>query len=39
MRKLLTGALAAVGAFVALVSTTGCWLVYADEPSMPEEML
>ena len=39
MKKLLMAGLAYVGAFVALVSSTGCWLLYADEPSMPEEML
>lgn len=39
MRKLFAGAAAVLGAFIALVSTTGCWFVYVDEPEMPESML
>lgn len=39
MKKLLTSAAAALGAFIALVSTSGCWIFYIDEPEMPESML
>lgn len=39
MRKLFAGAAALVGAFIALASTAGCWIVYVDEPEMPENML
>lgn len=39
MRKLFAGAAALVGAFIALASTAGCWIIYVDEPEMPENML
>ena len=39
MRKLFAGAAALVGAFIALASTAGCWVIYVDEPEMPESML
>ena len=39
MRKLFAGAAALVGAFIALVSTSGCLVIYVDEPEMPESML
>lgn len=39
MRKLFAGAAAVIGAFIALASTAGCWVVYVDEPEMPESML
>lgn len=39
MRKLFAGAAAVLGAFIALASTAGCWIIYVDEPEMPESML
>lgn len=39
MKTLFTKALAVVGAFIATVATTGCWVLYIDEPEMPNEML
>lgn len=39
MNKLFAGAAAVIGAFIALVSTSGCFIVYVDEPEMPESML
>lgn len=39
MKKLFAGAAAVLGAFIALASTAGCWIVYVDEPEMPENML
>lgn len=39
MRKLFAGAAAVLGAFIALASTAGCWVIYVDEPEMPESML
>ena len=37
--NLLVKVAAAVGAFVAATATTGCWLVFFDEPEMPESLL
>lgn len=39
MKYSLAAILSAIGAFIALVSSSGCFIIYADEPTMPEEML
>lgn len=37
--KVVTKALAVLGAFIAATSTMGCWVVIFDEPEMPESLL
>ena len=37
--KFLAKAAAILGAFVAATATTGCWVVFFDEPEMPESLL
>ncbi len=37
--KYLTAALAFLGAFAAATATTGCFIIFADEPEMPESLL
>ncbi len=37
--KKLSMLLGAVALMVAGVATTGCWLVFMDEPKMPKSML
>ena len=37
--KVFAKALAAIGAFIAATASTGCIIVYFDEPEMPESML
>ena len=39
MKKTLSMLLGAVGLMVAGIATTGCWLVFIDEPKMPKSML
>lgn len=37
--KYLTAALASLAAFVAATATTGCFIIFADEPEMPDSLL
>ncbi len=39
MRKNLSMLLGVIGLMVAGVATTGCWLFFVDEPTMPKSML
>lgn len=36
--KLFASIAALLGAFVAATATTGCYMVYFDEPTMPESL-
>lgn len=37
--KLLVKIAAIIGAAVAAIGTTGCYIVWVDEPTMPKHML
>lgn len=37
--KLFASVAAFLGALVAATATTGCYIVYVDEPEMPESLL
>ncbi len=37
--KLLASVSAFLGALVAATATTGCYIVFIDEPEMPESLL
>lgn len=39
MRKNLSMLLGVIGLIVAGVATTGCWILFMDEPTMPKSML
>lgn len=39
MRKNLSMLLGVIGLTVAGVATTGCWILFMDEPTMPKSML
>lgn len=39
MKAMLVSIITALGAAVAAVSTTGCAIVFIDEPKMPKSML
>lgn len=39
MYGLLVSAIAAVGSVLANVGTTGCYLVFFDEPTMPNSLI
>ena len=39
MRKKLSMLLGVIGLMVAGVTTTGCWILFMDEPTMPKSML
>lgn len=39
MRKKLSMLLGVIGLMVAGVATTGCWILFMDEPTMPKSML
>jgi len=39
MKKYLSMLLGAIGLMVAGVATTGCWIIFVDEPEMPKSML
>ncbi len=39
MRKNLSMLLGVIGLMVAGVATTGCWILFMDEPTMPKSML
>ncbi|MBR2138656.1 MAG: cyclic lactone autoinducer peptide [Bacilli bacterium] len=37
--KLLSTIVAAIGAFIAATATSGCYIIYLDEPEMPESLM
>lgn len=39
MKSVLVSVIAALGALVATTSTSGCILIFVDEPTMPKAML
>lgn len=39
MKALLISAISAIGALLAATATTGCAMVFIDEPTMPKSML
>lgn len=39
MKALLVSIVSALGALVAATATSGCVLIYVDEPVMPKSML
>lgn len=39
MKALLISAISAIGALLAATATTGCAVVFIDEPTMPKSML
>lgn len=39
MKALLISAISAIGALLAATATTGCAVVWIDEPTMPKSML
>lgn len=39
MKALFVSALSAIGALVAASATSGCILVWVDEPTMPKSMI
>ena len=39
MKALLVSAISALGALVAATATSGCIVVWIDEPKMPKSML
>lgn len=39
MKKNLSMLLGVIGLMVAGIATTGCWILFMDEPTMPKSML
>ncbi len=39
MKALLVSAISALGALVAATATSGCLVIFVDEPVMPKSML
>ena len=39
MKKVLASALSAVGAILGTVATSGCVMVFLDEPEMPRSLI
>jgi hypothetical protein len=38
MKKILAAALVAIGSIVGTLSTTGCMMLFLDEPEYPESL-
>lgn len=38
MKKLLVSALVAIGTAIGTIGTTGCLMLFFDEPEMPESL-
>lgn len=39
MKAVLVSIVSALGALVAATATTGCYIIWLDEPKMPKSML